>query len=295
MTVKQKRVEAPDPDRSAPQMRKSDRLPASAVRNRDSEGNRPSTTDQTNLPAVATRSRAASAELMPTKKLRRIVCLLARERAKQVTAMIALLSQESGIEVRVECVTDLESLNRRRRGYTDTLIVIDATLLARASHGVDEFAQIQPGSVRTMILLDDWPDMTILTRFVLHGISGCILLSSPASFYRRAISAISCGELWFPRQTMSDAIGRLLEPGGQSPELETGPPHSTEFSRFQRLTEREQAIVVLLRAGLTNKEIGRRLGISNETVKKHLGRVFRRLGVRNRTQLALETDSPPPR
>nr|WP_281363324.1 LuxR C-terminal-related transcriptional regulator [Nocardioides perillae] len=42
-----------------------------------------------------------------------------------------------------------------------------------------------------------------------------------------------------------------------------------------------------MQAGLSNKQIATRLGISDRTVKAHLGSVFARIGVQDRTQAAL--------
>jgi DNA-binding NarL/FixJ family response regulator len=53
------------------------------------------------------------------------------------------------------------------------------------------------------------------------------------------------------------------------------------------LTGREQEVLRLVVAGLANKQIGRRLGIAERTVKSHLGHIFERLGVTDRTQAAL--------
>jgi DNA-binding NarL/FixJ family response regulator len=53
------------------------------------------------------------------------------------------------------------------------------------------------------------------------------------------------------------------------------------------LTGREREVLDLVRQGLANKAIARRLGISERTVKAHLGSVFQRLGVTDRTQAAL--------
>ncbi len=53
------------------------------------------------------------------------------------------------------------------------------------------------------------------------------------------------------------------------------------------LTARERDVLVLVAEGLSNKEIATQLGITEGTVKAHLGRVFRRIGVRQRTQAAL--------
>jgi DNA-binding NarL/FixJ family response regulator len=53
------------------------------------------------------------------------------------------------------------------------------------------------------------------------------------------------------------------------------------------LSPRELEVLRLVAQGLANKQIGRSLGISERTVKVHLGNVFRRIGVRDRTSAAL--------
>jgi len=53
------------------------------------------------------------------------------------------------------------------------------------------------------------------------------------------------------------------------------------------LTTREQEVLALLAEGLANKQIARRLGIAEKTVKAHLTSVFQRIGVTDRTQAAL--------
>lgn len=53
------------------------------------------------------------------------------------------------------------------------------------------------------------------------------------------------------------------------------------------LTDREREVLLLVREGLPNKQIARRLNISERTVKAHLGSIFQRLGVTDRTQAAL--------
>lgn len=53
------------------------------------------------------------------------------------------------------------------------------------------------------------------------------------------------------------------------------------------MTDRERQVLILVRDGLANKQIARRLEISERTVKAHLTNIFQRLGVRDRTQAAL--------
>ncbi len=67
------------------------------------------------------------------------------------------------------------------------------------------------------------------------------------------------------------------------------------------MTEREREVLVLVGEGLPNKQIARRVGISDKTVKAHLTNVYRCLGVDDRVQASLWarehglTPAPPPR
>ncbi|CAO3404014.1 hypothetical protein [Azospirillum palustre] len=67
------------------------------------------------------------------------------------------------------------------------------------------------------------------------------------------------------------------------------PPVRTESDAVNGLTERQREVLRLLLEGQSNKEIARALGVLEGTIKVHLRTVMQRLGVRNRTQLALAT------
>lgn len=53
------------------------------------------------------------------------------------------------------------------------------------------------------------------------------------------------------------------------------------------LSEREKEVLQLVADGLANKQIAARLGISERTVKAHLGNIFKEIGVADRTSAAL--------
>jgi two-component system nitrate/nitrite response regulator NarL len=57
------------------------------------------------------------------------------------------------------------------------------------------------------------------------------------------------------------------------------------------LTTRERQIVLVLSEGITNKAIGRRLRLAEGTVKVHLHRIYRKLGIANRTALAIRASN----
>ncbi len=54
------------------------------------------------------------------------------------------------------------------------------------------------------------------------------------------------------------------------------------------LSPREQEIAALVKRGMSNKEIAKRLGLKNQTVRNKLTRVYRKTGTRGRTQLAVK-------
>ena len=58
---------------------------------------------------------------------------------------------------------------------------------------------------------------------------------------------------------------------------------------MQCLTPREREIALLVRTGLSNKQIARQLTVSEGTIKVHLHHVFDKLAIRNRTMLAMLT------
>ncbi len=75
----------------------------------------------------------------------------------------------------------------------------------------------------------------------------------------------------------------VLRPASALPE----PGHAVDMVAPEALTTRQQEILQLLRQGLTNEQIARSLGLSTNTVKGHLTRLFKVFGVESRTQAAL--------
>src|SRR4029077_5786382 len=71
--------------------------------------------------------------------------------------------------------------------------------------------------------------------------------------------------------------------------------NSRKVRSDQQLSAREEEVLRLVAAGLANKQIARRLGIAERTVKAHLTNIFTRIDVTDRTQAALwaERNLPP--
>lgn len=107
-----------------------------------------------------------------------------------------------------------------------------------------------------------------------QGAAGYIPKRLSAQAMLSALRLIIAGERYIP--------AALLEEPSRSMSSPYGEPDSSE----RGLTAREREILDLLREGLPNKLIARRLNVSEVTVKSHLCHVFRKLGVQNRVQAA---------
>lgn len=90
----------------------------------------------------------------------------------------------------------------------------------------------------------------------------------------KGIRALLAGENWFPRRILDDWLNR------QRRSLS----HSTLSGEEPALTERERQILGHINTASTNAQIASALSISEHTVKTHLYNIYRKIGVRNRTQ-----------
>jgi DNA-binding NarL/FixJ family response regulator len=114
------------------------------------------------------------------------------------------------------------------------------------------------------------------------GASGLVGKEQEFGTLVRAIHAVAAGELWANRRTAAQALEHLTDA-------------SAPASGLEGLTKRELEITDGVASGLRNKEIARRLNISQATVKSHLNAIFRRLKIDGRLALAMlaqERDQP---
>lgn len=83
---------------------------------------------------------------------------------------------------------------------------------------------------------------------------------------------------------LREFVGRVLEAAGQRTELATRAPGDTGFQPLEPLTDREKEILVYLANGVSNKEMARRIFVSENTVKFHLKNIYSKLAVGSRLQ-----------
>jgi two-component system nitrate/nitrite response regulator NarL len=107
------------------------------------------------------------------------------------------------------------------------------------------------------------------------GAKGYILKSGSTALLEHAISLVLSGETYvpLPRTVLVSAVAA-------EPERPTN-------HMLDRLTDRQRDVFQLLLAGHSNKEIARSLGVLEGTVKVHVRAIMQKLGVKNRTQVAV--------
>jgi len=117
-----------------------------------------------------------------------------------------------------------------------------------------------------------------LKGLISRGVVGILPQSADSDLLKKAIKAVSLGELWLDRTTM---LKMLLSIRRQE--------------SHRGLAEREREIMSLICKGYRNKEISQKLNISEQTVKSHCNRIYKKLGVSDRLQLAVYANKIWPR
>ena len=131
-----------------------------------------------------------------------------------------------------------------------------------------------------------------------EGLPAQVLVLTSYSDGDRILAALDAGAVGYllkdaePDEVLAGirAVARgesPLHPRAARALLSARRPTPAEAEDASVLTEREVEVLRLVRQGLANKQVARRLGITERTVKAHLTSVFQRLGVADRTQAAL--------
>jgi len=137
--------------------------------------------------------------------------------------------------------------------------------------GVEVTRRLAGGAPETRIVVfTSFSDRERIVQALDAGAIGYLLKDAEPDEIHGAIRAAARGEAPLAPKA---AAALLAERGTRTPEVE--------------LTPREREVLSLVVAGLANKQIARRLGISEKTVKGHLTNLFQRIGVADRTQAAL--------
>jgi DNA-binding NarL/FixJ family response regulator len=222
--------------------------------------------------------------------------------AMQINLIVACREWERAVELctRVEQASD---------GGVVGQAVGAANLLPRASAGTADVLMLEcaldpnvpawevlsrvhrvSDATRILMMCEDCTH-GMTTAFIQHGASGCMLRSSDPALFVKAVRAVHEGDTWFGRTELVQALRRQVPPE----------PSAAATDHHESLTAREREIMGFVRDALSNKEIARRLMISDKTVKTHLHHIYVKLQqsgrykalLSNGTQLPSPDPGPP--
>jgi DNA-binding NarL/FixJ family response regulator len=129
--------------------------------------------------------------------------------------------------------------------------------------------------LRIIVTGSGMDDETVL-KAIASGAKGYVDEAASPTEFVQAIRIVNEGSVWAPRKVLSMFIERVTSAPGR-----IFPAGRVTF------TDREREVLEMLVAGRSNKEIGAALGIEERTVKAHVAKLMRKVGVQNRIALSV--------
>jgi DNA-binding NarL/FixJ family response regulator len=186
-----------------------------------------------------------------------------------------MLAQNEDIEIVGEAKNADEALQLVIATQPDVLL-LDAVLPGKRTKRLMRTLHEQQPALRILIL-SAYKDADLVMGLLREGARGYLLKEESMNTIARAIRDVMDGKKIF-----STDIIELLQ------QAALGDKETTDEKRaMATLTEREREVLALMVKGMNNAAIAKQLYISERTVKYHIGNIYGKLGVENRTEAVL--------
>ena len=183
------------------------------------------------------------------------------------------LDLQDGIEVAGEAADGQEAIEQAVRLAPDVILMDLVMPRLDGVAAMRELRELAPGC--RVIVLTSFLDDDRLLPAIRAGAAGYLLKNVEPAELARAIRAADAGEAMLDPTVASRLVHAIAD--GAQPRDELA----------EQLTAREREVLELIARGRSNKRIALELGISEKTVKTHVGHLLAKLGVADRTQAAL--------
>jgi DNA-binding NarL/FixJ family response regulator len=214
---------------------------------------------------------AASAEKhVPSSEERLRIGLLSIDPLR-VLGLETILAEKPGMEI-----VTLSAANGALELGGFSLVIIDAGCTDHMFELLAGFRRRYPRLKVIVVGMNG--EHSYIERVIGAGAKGYLTHFAKESEIRMAMEIVLDGSVWAPRKVMAN----LLESAGVSAGVDG------DGGKLPKITEREGQVLQLLVAGRPNREIAEALGIDEGTVKAHVGRLMRKVGVENRISLTMQ-------
>jgi DNA-binding NarL/FixJ family response regulator len=185
-----------------------------------------------------------------------------------------ILAVENDIRVVGQAETFEQALSAVRK-FTAEILIFEAALTQHPVDGLQEILKQAP-SLRVVVVTEA-PDQELTLELFGRGTHSIVSREVDSQLFVECLRKVAKGEPWLEPH----AIKWVLDAYRTQRTLPTSPQ-----SKIQ-LTRKEALIVSCVTQGMTNKEIAVRVGTTEQVVKNYLRRVYNKLGVADRLELAL--------
>jgi two-component system, NarL family, nitrate/nitrite response regulator NarL len=198
--------------------------------------------------------------------------VLADDHPLLLTGLAQLFQNEPDFEILALCADGAQALEAVRRQRPD-LLILDLKMPGKDGLAVLRELHAEGSATRVILLTAALEDGEVLEAVRL-GVDGVVLKEAATDVLLRAARQVHAGGQWLERRSVGHALQRTYEREAEA------------RSVAAVLTPREVEIARLVAAGLRNKEIAKRLCISEGTVKIHLHNIYEKVKVPGRIELA---------
>jgi DNA-binding NarL/FixJ family response regulator len=204
--------------------------------------------------------------------------LLADDQTLVRAGFRGLLEHSDDIEVVGEAANGAEALAVARASRPDIVLMdIRMPVLDGLEATRRIIADEQLSGVRVIVLTTFELDEYVFEA-LRAGASGFLLKDIEPAELRHAVRVVAAGEALLSPSVTRRLIRQFVAQAG---------PRLIDPARLDVLTDREREVMALVARGLSNQEIGQRLGMSPATAKTHVSRAMLKLNARDRAQLVV--------
>jgi two-component system nitrate/nitrite response regulator NarP len=188
-----------------------------------------------------------------------------------IRTAIEVLLRDTGLTIVGSATTGEEAL-RAIEELTPDVLLLDLQMPEGSGMDVLRTVRGDGRRMRVILLTAAIEDPELMEAQALR-VDGMVLKNSDPAYLIECLDAVQAGRGWIDPE-LRERIAAFEGAAGERPSL----------------APRERELIKCVRQGLRNREIAKELGVTEGTVKVYLHNVFEKLGVKNRTELAIRAD-----
>jgi DNA-binding NarL/FixJ family response regulator len=212
-----------------------------------------------------------SAEDLPAQSIR---VILADSQAIYRVGMRKIFALEDDIRV-VAQAENLDNLYAALQHFPTDVVVLEGALINGTTDAIPEFVRRAPDA--KLIVQVSESDENNTVELYRRGVRGVVPRSISPDLLIKCVRKIASGETWIDNKSISWVIDAYRAQATTLTNPRTQP----------KLSPKELAIIGCITRGMRNKEIAYQIGTTEQVVKNYLRKIYDKLGVSDRLELAL--------